>query len=90
MQHLIHFDYHNLLVAILTSPMQCTSDGHCSMLYVPCQFVSFFLFDNGEPKCYKKCGKFICEQPAKVWKIYWFHHFPVLVISRKCDIKVEK
>ena len=37
-QHLIHFDYHYLV-------------GHCSMLHVPCHFISFFLFENRVPKC---------------------------------------
>ena len=85
LQHLIHFDYHNHL--LVTSPIQCTNDG---MLHVPRHFVSFFQFENCVPKCYKKRRKFICEQLAKVSEIYRFINFVVLLISRKCNIMIEK
>ena len=52
-----------------------STDSHCSMRHVPCHFVSFFPFENRVLKC-QKCGTFICEQLAKVSKIYCFINFP--------------
>ena len=53
---------------------------------MPCHFVSFFPFENGVPKCHKKSEKFTC----KSFENLLFHQFPILVISRKCVIKIEK
>ena len=38
---------------------------------------SLFPFDNGVPKCHKRWDKFICEQLAKVSKIYCFLIFQI-------------
>ena len=38
--------------------------------------VLFSPFENGVPKYHKKRGKFICEQLAKVSKIYCFINLP--------------
>ena len=72
-QHLIHFDYH-YLVATLT-------DGHCSMLHVPCHFVSFFPFENGVPKCPKNVANLFVNNLRK------FRKFTVSSISHLGDIK---
>ena len=85
LQNLIHFDYHYLLVAASTSPMQCASDDHCSMLHVPCHFASFFPFENGLPKYHKKRGKFICEQFVN--NLRKFQKFTVTSILHFGDIK---
>ena len=61
--------------------MQCTSDGHCSMLYVLCDFVSFFPFENGIPKSHKKPANLFLNNLRKFWK------FTVLSISRFGSIK---
>ena len=62
--------------AIASLP-QCTSGDHCSMLHAPWHFVLLFSFENVKPKCHIKRGKFVCEQHAKVSKIYCFINFPV-------------
>ena len=38
----------------------------------------------------KKCGTFIREQLGESFENLLFHQFPILVISRKCHIKIEK
>ena len=51
-----------------------------------CHYVSFFPYENGVPKCWKKRRKTNCES---FWNIL-LHQFRVLVTSRKCDMKTEK
>ena len=63
--------------------MQCTSDGHCSMLHVPCHFVSFFPFENRVPKYRKKTRQIYLWTTCKSLENLLFHQFSVLVISRK-------
>ena len=83
-QHPIHFDNHYLLAITSTSLMQCTSDGHCSMLHVPFHFVLFFLFENRVPKCYKKAANLFLNSLQKFWR------FTVLSISKWAYINPDK
>ena len=54
----------------------CTSDSHCSILHMPCHLLlSFFPFEMGCQNAIKT-RKFVCEQLAKVSKIYCFINFP--------------
>ena len=83
LQHLIHFDYHYLLVATSTYPMQCTRVMaiHCSMLHVPCHFVSFFPFGNAVRKCRKNATNLFMND---LWK---FRKFTISSISCFGNIK---
>ena len=84
-KHLIHFDYHYLLVAdkLINFPNVCIqSDGHCSMLHVPCHLLlSFFPFENGVPKCHKNADNLFVKNLRK------FRKFTVSSISCFGDIK---
>ena len=89
-QHLINFDYHYLLVATINFPNAMYK--WWPLHYASCALSLRFVFPVW------KCGAKI---PQKVLQIYlWttcetfknllFHQYPILVISRKCDIKIKK
>ena len=66
-----------------------TSDGHCSILHVPFHFVSFFPFENGMQYATKE-RQIYFWRTCESFEHLLFHQFPVFVISRKCDIRIEK
>ena len=67
-----------------------TSEGHCSMLHVPCHLLlSFLPFENGCQNAIKT-GKIYLWTTCESFENLLFHQFPVLVISRKCDKEFEK
>ena len=74
-QHLIHFDYHDLLVATLISPMSKWRPLQHASCTLPIRFV-FPVWKWGAKKQKKKSSKFICKQLAQVLKIYCFINFP--------------
>ena len=92
-KHLIHFDYHYLLVAdkLINFPMyvyKVTAIAACFM----CLVTYFFRFSRLKMGCQNAIKtritslRKICES----FENLLFHQFPVLVISRKYDKKFEK
>ena len=82
-QHLVHFVYHCLPVAIYVDFPTVFSDGHGSGLHFICPIALTFLFENGVSKCREKATNITARNIRK------FQKFTVSSISRFSDINGE-
>ena len=91
-KHLIHFDYHYLLVAeTLINFPQCIQVTAIAACFV-CLVSYFFHFSRLKMGCQNaiKTQKIYLWTTCKSFKNLLFNQFPILVILRKCDKKFEK
>ena len=85
MQHLIHFDYHYLLVATLTSPLYKWQPLQHASCALPLHFV-FPVWKWGA-KMPQKMQKIYLRTPCKSFENLLFHQFPIILMVKKAVLQ---